>query len=121
MDIFSLYVAFTDGLLRWADMSHPMAHMHAGLAIYVAVQFLLRTRRASGIALQAVIGAELVNEIIERAHYGSWRWDDTLADFALTIFWPSILYLMATWRRQRWARWQQAQSAPAHLPQAARS
>jgi hypothetical protein len=70
------------------------------------VQMVLRTRRASGIALQAVIGAELVNEIIQRAVHGSWRWEDTLADVALTIFWPSMLYLMGGWRRQRWTRWQ---------------
>lgn len=106
MDPFSLYVSSCENLLRWAGMTHPMAHVHAGLAIYLSVQFLLRTRRASGIALQAVIGAELVNEIVERAYYGSWRWEDTSADIALTLFWPTALYLLATWRRQRWTRWQ---------------
>lgn len=106
MDIFSLYTSTMESLLRWADMTHSMAHVHAGLAIYLTVQFLLRTRRASGIALQAVIGVELVNEIVQRAVYGSWRWEDTSADIALTIFWPSALYLLSVYRRQRWARWQ---------------
>lgn len=113
MDIADSYVALTEGLLRSLHMGHPLAHVHAGLAIYLGVQFVLRTRRASAIALQAVIGAELVNEILERAAYGSWRWADTSADIALTLFWPCALYALSGYRRARWERWRAARQAAA--------
>lgn len=111
MDLFALYVDLTEAIVRGLGMTHPMVHLQAGLLIYVSVQFLLRTRRASGIALQAVIGAELVNEIMERAFYGSWRWDDTLADIAVTVFWPAMLYLLSTVRRARWTTQERKRSA----------
>ncbi|HEX7874893.1 MAG TPA: hypothetical protein VF475_18415 [Sphingobium sp.] len=107
MDIASDYVLFTRDVLDGLGMSHPMAHIHAGLMIYLGVQMLLRTRRASTIALHAVIGAELVNEVLDYSFYGSWRWADTLGDIALTLLWPAAFYLMGKFRRMRWERWQQ--------------
>lgn len=102
MEIPALYVDGINDLLDSLGMSHPMGHLHAGLGIYVAMQMILRTRRASAIALQAVFGAEMVNEILQRAYYGSWRWEDTLGDIALTMLWPTILYAMSRYRRARW-------------------
>lgn len=102
MDLAATYVATHEWLLAVTGMTHAMAHVHAGLAIYLIVQAVLRTRRASIVALHAVFGLELVNEIIQWAHYGSWRLPDTLADIALTVFWPTALYLLGTWRRARW-------------------
>lgn len=83
--------------------SDTFAHVHAGLAIYVIVQFVLRTRRASLLALQLVCAAELANECINRLQYGSWRLDDTIVDIVATIFWPFVLYAMSRYRRHRWA------------------
>jgi hypothetical protein len=103
MLLAAYYVETTTDLLTRTGMTHEMGHLHAGLLIYVGMQMLLRTRRASSIALQAVIGAEIVNEILQRAYYGSWRWPDTLGDVALTVFWPTILYAAARYRRARWA------------------
>ena len=83
--------------------SDTLAHIHAGLAIYVGVQFLLRTRRASFIALNCVFVAELCNEVMDRIVYQSWRWEDTSIDILATFFWPVILYAVSRYRRQRWA------------------
>lgn len=102
MDPISAYVDASNAFLAWTGLTHPMAHLHVGMAIYVGVQLILRTRRASAIALQAVYGAEFVNEIVQRAYYGSWRVEDTLGDIALTVFWPTLLYAVAKYRRARW-------------------
>lgn len=124
MDIFAAYVDLINQSLHLIGMTHAMAHVHGGLAIYLGVQTLLRTRRASAIALQAVLGAELVNEILERGYYGSWRWHDTLGDIAMTMLWPTALYLLSRYRRARWEQWQakqrrQADSAGVLLARAA--
>lgn len=102
MELASFYVSSVNEALVWAKLSHEMGHLHGGLAIYVVMQTLLRTRRASGIALQAVFGCEIVNEILQRMVYGDWRWADTLGDVALTIFWPTMLYALGKYRRARW-------------------
>lgn len=102
METLYAYQAAAHALAQVAG-SDTSAHVHAGLVIYVIVQFALRTRRASVVALQLVCAAELANECVNRLQYGSWRLDDTVVDVAATIFWPLILYSMSRYRRHRWA------------------
>jgi len=102
MDIPSSYVAATQMALDWTGFTHPMAHLNGGMAIYLGMQVMLRTRRASAIALQAVYGAEIVNELLQYAYYGGWRVDDTIGDVVTTVFWPTLIYLLAHYRRARW-------------------
>lgn len=103
MDIPHLYAAFTQSIVNLTGMSRAMLHVHAGMGIYLAAQCLLRDRRASIWALLAVVQMEFFNEIMNRLAKGAWDWPDTVADIALTLFWPSLSYATGTWRRQRWA------------------
>ncbi|CAN5196330.1 hypothetical protein BH10PSE13_BH10PSE13_04370 [soil metagenome] len=105
MDIPSSYVAATQMALDWTGLTHPMAHLNGGMAIYLGMQVMLRTRRASAIALHAVYGAEMVNELLQYAYYGGWRLDDTIGDILTTVFWPTMIYLLAHYRRARWHWW----------------
>lgn len=118
MSIAATYVALTEWIVSLMGGSHPVAHIHAGLAIYVAVQVVTRDRRASLHALIAVAGMELANEIVEAAYYRSPRWGDTLGDIALTLLWPGILYAVSRFRRQRWTA-EAATTRPARRPAAA--
>lgn len=102
MSPIASYIDTLDWFADASGASHAMLHIHAGLAIYVLVQLLLRERRASVTALKAVIVAELVHECMQRLHYGEWRWPDTLADVALTILWPALLTATGLYRRRRW-------------------
>ncbi|MDF0541508.1 hypothetical protein PX699_04080 [Sphingobium sp. H39-3-25] len=102
MDLISDYHAFAEAASIWMG-SDTLAHINAGLAIYVVTQTMLRTRRASIMALQVVIAAELCNEVIDRLYFGGWRWDDTIKDVVVTLFWPTVLYTLSRYRRQRWA------------------
>ena len=119
MDLARSYVDLTNVILDMTGLTHPMAHLHGGLAIYVLMQFALRTRRASAIALQAVFGAEIINEIVQRGYYGSWRWEDSIADVLITVTWPTILYGLGKFRRTRWtaanspATWRRSAPRPA--------
>jgi hypothetical protein len=101
MDLVSDYIALTGGIVRMAG-SDKLVHTYAGLGIYVLVQLALRTRRASPIAFQVVVAAQLANEVMDRIYWGSWRWPDTIGDTVATLFWPGMLCLLATYRRARW-------------------
>jgi hypothetical protein len=104
MSISASYVGFTEWIVSCLGNTHVLAHVHAGLVIYVVVQVITRDRRASTLGLICVAGAEFANEIIEAAHYGSMRWGDTLGDVAMTLFWPVVLHSVSRYRRRRWER-----------------
>jgi membrane protein YdbS with pleckstrin-like domain len=102
MDIVSGYAQLTQDIVNFTGMSRPMLHMHAGMAIYLLTQFLVRDRRASLVALALVAEIELGNELMNRLHKGYWDWGDTAADIALTLFWPVMCYAVGKYRRWRW-------------------
>jgi hypothetical protein len=101
MDLVSDYIALTGRIVGLAG-SDKLVHTWAGMAIYVLAQVLLRTRRASPIAFQAVVALQLANEVMDRIYWGSWRWPDTIGDTIATLFWPGALCLLGYYRRSRW-------------------
>lgn len=102
MDMLQSYIDMTNALVETAGATHAMMHIHAGLALYLGTQLLLRTRRASVVALGVVVTAALLHEAIERLYYDGWRWADTSGDIALTLFWPVAITLVGLYRRKRW-------------------
>ena len=104
MEFAIAYHAAKDQVVEMFGATHAMMHLHAGLALYLAVQVLTRTRRGSLQALSVVLVAELGNEILDRLATGSWRWSDTLSDVVLTVMWPAAITAVSLYRRARWAR-----------------
>lgn len=98
------YKDLTDAIALATGFSRPMLHVHAGMAIYVLSQLMLGTRRGSALALATVLAAELGNEVMNRLYWGSWRWDDTLRDIVVTLFWPLACVAVSKFRRWRWSR-----------------
>lgn len=92
MDLPAAYVATTQRLLDTLSMSHQLGHLNAGLIIYLGVQYVLGSGRATVLPLLAVFLAEFGNEAIQAAYYGSWRAADTIADIAWTVFWPCMIF-----------------------------
>lgn len=117
MDLITSYRDFTEAIKAFSGMPPELLHVHAGMAIYLGSQFALGSRRASWLALLAVLGAELANEAMNRLYYGSWRWDDTASDVLWTLFWPSLCILVGRYRRWRWnAKRRRALAWPLPLP-----
>jgi hypothetical protein len=104
MTIIASYHDAIERLLAFLGMGDKMAHMQVGMGIYLIAQLVLRNRRASLDALTAVFVAELCNEVMDRLFFGSWRWADTLTDFAATMFWPTMVFAVGKYRRARWSR-----------------
>jgi len=103
MDLLKDYIDITNDTVRMSGGTHDMLHIHAGLALYLGTQLLLRTRRASLAALAVVVTAALGHEAAERLHYESWRWADTRSDIMLTVMWPAAITFVGLYRRRRWS------------------
>lgn len=67
-------------------------HIHAGLAILLAVRLLSGRSLATFIPFAVVLAAEIGNETMDYMVYGM-RWGDTLADLGNTLFWPFVISL----------------------------
>lgn len=67
-------------------------HIHAGLAILLAVRVVTGRSLGTFIPFAAVIVAELGNELMDYLVYGL-RVADTLSDIANTLFWPFVISL----------------------------
>lgn len=115
MDFLSRYIALTNDIPQWANATHEMMHVHFGLALYLSTQSLLRTRRASPLALAIVFTVAILHEAVQRLYYGAWRWEDTLGDIALTTMWPAAITCVGLYRRRRWDAARKAREAAARL------
>lgn len=89
----TLYHRFIDWIGDGTGLSDTVLHIHAGLAVLMVARVLTRRSLGSFVPLSFVVAAELANEVMDRLHFGSWRWPDTLADVANTLFWPLVICL----------------------------
>jgi hypothetical protein len=109
--LITLYPVVIQGICDLFGASHATMHVHAGLAIYMAVQLLTRERRGSMVALNTVFAAEVANEVMDRFVHGAWNWSDTLNDVFLTMLWPVVITLVSQYRRRRFMREEEARRA----------
>ena len=92
-----------ESLVAALGTSHEMMHVYVGLAIYLVVQLVQGTRRGSMFALNVVVAAEVINEVVDGLAKG-WILRDTLSDALLTLAWPVAITLVSQYRRTRWER-----------------
>lgn len=79
--------------------SQELLHVHAGLLIFVAAALALRKRVGSPVPLVLVAVFGLANEIADHLTGRPQPAFEPIADFANTVFWPAILFLVARrWR-----------------------
>lgn len=104
MNLPARYAEMIQSIVDTTGMHPGMLHIHCGMAIYLGALLLLKGPRAPLHALCAVAAAEFFNEVMDRIQHGSWRWPDTSADIVLTLFWPTMCYLVARWTARRRSR-----------------
>src|SRR5688572_5719732 len=78
-------------IVETSVMSQPLLHVHIGMALFLATRLISRQRLDTMTPLAVVIVAELLNELLDRAHFGAWRWRDTASDVFHTLLWPVLL------------------------------
>lgn len=104
MEVFTAYTSLMDQAAQWFGVPHSTMHVHAGLAVYVVAQVVVRTRRASMAALNTVIALAVLHEVLDFFGSPNWDWADTLQDIALTSMWPVAITVVGQYRRARWQR-----------------
>ncbi|WP_262504231.1 hypothetical protein [Sphingobium sp. KCTC 72723] len=91
MDLPNLYVWFIKWVGDGTGLPDTILHIHAGMIIFILARAVSARSLGSLFPISCVIAAELLNEIMDRLHYGSWRWPDTIGDVVNTLFWPVII------------------------------
>lgn len=80
-------------------------HVHIGLAIFLGVALVFRRSLASWIPWLALLAFEVANETMDILY-----WDgtgigvdvgDSPKDIVNTMFWPTVVFLVARWVRRR--------------------
>lgn len=93
MNIAQLYADLIKQIGDGTGMADSLLHVHAGMAVLFLARVITRRSLSTPIPLAIVALAEFGNEVLDRWHYGSWRWADTLSDVANTMFWPTVLFV----------------------------
>lgn len=93
MDIPALYARLIHAIGDGTGMIDSLLHVHAGMAVLLITRVVTGYRLSTPVPLAVVAIAELANEVLDRMHYGSWRWADTSLDIVNTLFWPTMLFI----------------------------
>ncbi|MGJ3628551.1 hypothetical protein AB5I41_19370 [Sphingomonas sp. MMS24-JH45] len=74
LDLAALWARFITWIGDGTGLPDTILHIHAGMAVLIAAR--LATGRGLGtfIPFWFVVAAEAANEILDRLHYGDWRW-----------------------------------------------
>jgi hypothetical protein len=99
--LLSQYAQFKLFLTQSLGVQEDLLHVHAGLLIFFATAVALRRRMRSRVPIALVYLFAMANEVIDLFSPGSARnqWEP-LVDVANTVFWPTLLFLLAR-RRAR--------------------
>lgn len=89
------YSAAKRALGESLGVSDDLLHLHLGLAIFVTTALLLRRRMRSVWPLAVVAAFTLVNELVDYGVNEPWSATGSALDVVNTMFWPTILFLLA--------------------------
>ena len=98
-----MYNALKSQLPELLGISKDALHIHLGLSIYLIVVLVFRRQLTSWVPWLALLAFEIVNEFIDIFHEGvmEFQLGDSLKDVLNTMFWPTVVLLMARWRQAR--------------------
>ena len=93
------YTAAKAAIISWTGAGEDLLHVHAGLLIFFLAALVLRKRPSSPIPLAHVVFFALLNELIDQLAGGANDPLEPYVDVANTVFWPTLLFLLARrWR-----------------------
>jgi hypothetical protein len=98
LNIPGLWARFIQWIGDGTGLPDTILHIHAGMAVLLVARVVTRRSLGTFVPLSVVIAAEAANEILDRLHWGGWRWSDTIADVVNTLFWPTVICLAVRMR-----------------------
>jgi hypothetical protein len=99
--LIAIYAGAKRSLGTMAGATEDLLHVHAGLLIFFGAALLLRRRMRSRIPVALVWAFALGNELVDAFSPGAsaTAWEPA-ADIVNSVFWPTLLFLLAR-RRAR--------------------
>lgn len=92
------YSEYKQWLGEVTGATEDLLHVHFGLLIFVVVAVVFRQRMHSYWPVSLVWGFALSNELVD--YFAPlWRIDTSALDVLNTVFWPTVLFLVARRRR----------------------
>lgn len=86
-------------LTNYTGATEDLLHVHAGLLIFVVSALVLKKKMRSPVPLALVVLFALLNEVIDHLAGGPQDSLEPYVDLANTVFWPTVLFLVARrWR-----------------------
>ena len=86
-------------IIMTTGLSRDALHIYFGLAVFLLTAAVLRKPLRSYVPWLAVWAMALFGELLDMrddfGFYGYWRWDAGVHDVLNTLFWPSVLMLLA--------------------------
>ena len=95
MEIVRQYSALKSWLSDYTGAEEGLLHVHFGLLIFVVTALLLQRRMRSPWPLAAVAFFAVANEVVDYVGPDPWPLWGSLADVLNTLFWPTLLFLLA--------------------------
>jgi hypothetical protein len=90
-------------LVDLSGLSKDALHIYVGLAVFLLVAIALRKPLRSPVPWLAVLLLAVLGESLDSrddiSHYGAWRVLVSVHDIANTLFWPTVLLLLARYTR----------------------
>ena len=103
-----MYNGLKTQLSEFLGITKDALHVHMGLAIFVGVALVFRRSLASWIPWLALLAFELGNELMDMFYfhpaYIGFDLGDSPKDIVNTMFWPTVVFIVARWLRRRAAR-----------------
>lgn len=103
MDFVNMYHSLKEHLIGATGQSDALLCLHAGMAVYLAIQLILGTRRGSVLALVVIVQAGIFNAVMDGLYLGQWRVGNTVKGLALALIWPALATAVCHVRRRHWS------------------
>lgn len=92
------YASWKTWMSQSTGATEDLLHVHFGVLIFVVVALVFRRRMHSLWPVGMVWTFALLNELID-SFAAEWRMDLSALDVLNTVFWPTVLFLVARRRR----------------------
>ena len=92
-----------NSIVDFTGLSKDTLHVYVGLAVFLLAALLFRRRLRSLVPWLAVLLVACAGELLDLQddliHVGHWQWRASLHDIVNTLFWPTLLLLLARFSR----------------------
>ena len=99
----SSFQSFKLSVVAATGLTKDALHIYVGLTIFLLVVLLFRRSPRSWAPWGAVLIAACIGEFLDMRDdirsLGHWRWLASLHDIVNTMFWPTVLMLLARFTR----------------------